>query len=272
MGRYFVTKRLGVGGMTSVYLAELCGPAGFRKKVALELIALPDYGAREETALRDISTEARLGGLLHHPNIVDVYELGDWQGHRFIAMEWVNGLTLSDLVESLGAPTGCGGSGGASAIAMALETAHTLELANSSVGLFHRDIKPSNIMVTRNGEIKLVDFVIAATSSESRPAFRGGHFSVQGTPTYMAPEQFLGHSADARTDLYSLGLVLAFVATGERLPKDLLLQRVLDGKSPEVAVLDAGRLAGINQIAAGFGDLLAKTTDPDANRAFSDRS
>ena len=268
LGRYFVTQQLKVGGMASVYLAELCGPAGFRKKVALKLLAITEPENGEEKTLPDTSTEARLGGLLHHPNIVDVYELGDWQGYQFIAMEWVDGLTLSELVQTIGPPPPAVVLEIASAIALALETAHTLALPDSTVGLFHRDIKPSNIMVTRNGEVKLVDFGIATTSAASVPAFRGGKFSLVGTPSYMAPEQLLGRPVDARSDLYGLGLVLALLTTGKRIPKNYLLNRVMNGKTPEVPVINPEMLEDIEQIAPGLGTLLAKTTHPKASQRF----
>ena len=268
LGRYFVTECLGVGGMASVYLAELCGPAGFRKKVALKLIATPQFDAEDHPAVEDISSEARVGGLLHHPNIVDVYELGDWQGHRYIAMEWVDGLTLSELVHRVGPPPAPVLLEIASAVALALETAHTLTLSDSSVGLFHRDIKPSNIMVTENGEVKLVDFGIATTSADSVPTASGGDLTVPGTPTYMAPEQLMGLPVDARTDLYALGLVLSAISTGEPPPKNYLLKRMLAGQSPEVAVLDATKHDELERITAGLGTLLTKTTHPKASQRF----
>jgi serine/threonine protein kinase len=145
-GRYTLVSILGEGGMAKVFRAILEGPAGFRKPVALKVIKSQMSGRIEKEQRELFHREARLGGLLRHPHLVDVYELGEVDGTWYLAMEWIDGLTLfkagqkgalpPSVLLSLGRAL-CGG----------LEDAHTLKVQGQRVGLVHRDLKPSNVLL-----------------------------------------------------------------------------------------------------------------------------
>ncbi len=209
-GRYRLLEMLGQGGQAQVYRAELSGPAGFRKICALKIIrmtALED----PERATKRLLEEARIGGLLRHPNIVDTYDVGEIDGQVYIAMEFVQGLTLGALVRRMGplAPGAVLDVG--HQVCAALAHAHALRFSGHKVGLVHQDMKPSNILIDRNGLVKLADFGIASAIG----------LAVQnrglGTPGYMSPEQLQRQSVDHRADLFCLGALLYLAATGARL-------------------------------------------------------
>lgn len=200
MGRYALLRRLGEGGMAEVWQAELQGPAGFRKPVALKFVHAQ---AHDELLIE----EARLGALLRHPNVVQVYELDRADdGRWFIAMELVEGPTLAQLVRTAGALPPRALRDVARQVTAGLAHAHTLPHGG---GLVHLDIKPQNLLVDREGVVKVADFGISRLSG-SRPA--GGGF---GTPGYVAPESFEEEQpCDARADVFAVGVCLWFAAIG----------------------------------------------------------
>ena len=210
--RYELLEVLGKGGMGRVYRATLNGPAGFRKEVALKMVL-----DRDGTVLmrrRDqLAHEARLGGLLRHPNIVDTYELGEFQGEMFIAMEYIHGLPLSTLqFREKGLPP-------AAAldvllqVAAGLDHAHSLCVDGKQTPLVHRDLKPSNILIDRTGLAKITDFGVSILQlqDQHRPQ------AISGTLRYMSPEQITGGKVGPRSDLFAFGLVSYELLIGARL-------------------------------------------------------
>ncbi len=197
--RYEIRHLLGEGGMGEVYLAfDLL----LRRPVALKL--LPLEGDSGHSFLK----EARLAARLSHPNVVTVHDVGTAGKRAFIAMEYVEGDSLGDLVQSP-QPWPL-------ALEIAKETLKGLEYAHHR-GIIHRDIKPSNLIRTKDGRVVLLDlgisYALASTQSVSTKTASDGF--IQGTPAYMAPEQICGEPVDARTDLFALGVVLYELLTGE---------------------------------------------------------
>ncbi len=213
-GRYVLHEKLGGGAMADVYRAYMTGPMGFRKEVALKRIR-PDIGDDEHLSnlLRALTNEARLGAYLDHRNIVEVLDFGQVDGLFYIAMEYVRGPTLSQLLRRVDEdgpfPPGivCAI---AEQIAEGLHEAHAaVDDAGQPLRLVHRDLKPANVMIDHRGTVKIVDFGIARASTNLSRTATG---TTKGTPTYMSPEQVLGQDIDGRSDLFSLGaLVVAMI-------------------------------------------------------------
>ena len=202
-GRYRVLKKLGQGGMGSVYFAEQMAVS---RNVALKVVH-GDF-ARDAEFVKRFRLEARLAASLNHRNVVTIYDFDQAEdGSLFIAMEYLNGRTLAEVVRQDGV---CAVE---RALRLSLQIAQGLEAAHSA-GVIHRDIKPQNIMVL-NGEdqIKLMDFGIARLSDVGGPGLtRTG--VVMGTPAYMSPEQIEGGEITRQTDVYAFGVVLYELLTG----------------------------------------------------------
>jgi eukaryotic-like serine/threonine-protein kinase len=206
IGGYRVISRLGAGGMGEVFLAE---DERLQRQVAIKRI-LPSSGA-DEHAGRRLLTEARAAGKLDHPNICSVYEVGDDNGAPFIVMPVVEGATLAAKLQSGPMPI-------AEAVSIAVQVADALAAAHGQ-GILHRDIKPPNLMIGARSHVRVMDFGLAAiagpASAEtvSRLTLPG---SMMGTIAYMSPEQARGEYVDARSDLFSLGVVLYEMVCGCR--------------------------------------------------------
>ena len=209
-GRYRLLELLGQGGQARVFQAELRGPAGFRKLCALKIIRLDAFEEAERAAER-LLEEARIGGLMRHPNVVDTYDVGELGGRVYIAMEFIHGVTLGSLIRRKGALPGGAVLDLSHQVCAGLAHAHALRFAGRKVGLVHQDLKPSNILIDRNGLVKLTDFGIANAMG----------LAVQnkglGTPGYMSPEQLKRRPVDHRADLFCLGALIYLMATGARL-------------------------------------------------------
>jgi len=207
-GRYEILSELGRGGWGRVYRADLLGPAGFRKPVALKVAAGDGASGELVEALLD---EARVGALLHHPAVVGVFDVGVIDGEFFVAMELVDGLSAAELSARSGPlPLPMVVRVGLE-ISEALAHAHALGAGPGRAGLVHGDVKPANILLGRDGRARLADFGLARVagltrSRESRPT--------AGSIGYLAPECLDGATPDGRADLFSLGVVLAELATG----------------------------------------------------------
>ncbi len=202
-GRYDVLSVLGRGGMGSVYRVL---DRELDEEVALKVLT-PESFAEGSQAVGTLKQEIRLARKITHANVVRTHDLGEAAGLRFLTMEYVPGTTLRELLDRRGAL----------ALAPALQIAKQLCRGLGAVheaGIIHRDIKPQNVMVLPNGVVKLMDFGIARTAEGGDPASLDGQ--TVGTPFYMSPEQALGRPLDARSDLYSVGVVLFELLTGTR--------------------------------------------------------
>lgn len=219
-GKYRIMKRLGSGGMAEVHLARMTGSEGFERLVALKRI-LPHL-CDDQDFIESFISEARLGGLLNHVNIVQTIELGKADERFYLAMEFVDGLTLAQLLRLRREQ------GKAIPMSVALEIAKqlcaALDYAHSAkdtrqqpLRMIHRDIKPDNILLSRQGDVKLTDFGVAKAATASR---KTDVEVVKGTVAYMSPEQAQGLVLDPRSDLYSLGSVLFEMLTLEALYPD----------------------------------------------------
>ena len=224
IGPYKIVGSLGAGGMGEVYLAE---DPRLGRKIALKL--LPDYLTKDENRLRRFELEARAASSLNRPNIVTIFEIGEADGHHFIAGEFIDGVTLREhITTSRIAPNGSPNTPLklSEILDLAVQIGEALAAAHAA-GIVHRDIKPENIMVRHDAYLKVLDFGLAKLTE--RPAFaidaegatraplKTNPGIVMGTVTYMSPEQARGLPVDARTDIWSLGVVLYEMATG-RLP------------------------------------------------------
>ena len=204
-GRYILGECLGKGGMGEVYLAH---DEVLDRDIALKVLR-SEYVGDEEFAGR-FRREARSAASLSHPNIVQVYDAGESEdGTCYIAMEYVSGGTLKQRLE--GEETFDAGT----AAAVAAQIAGALEAAHGR-GVIHRDIKPQNVLVTYSGDLKVTDFGIARAASAVTSSATGAFF---GTAAYISPEQAMGEPVGPASDLYSLGVVLYEMLTGE-LPYD----------------------------------------------------
>ncbi|NOY94170.1 MAG: serine/threonine protein kinase, partial [Deltaproteobacteria bacterium] len=215
-GRYELLRKIAAGGMAEIYVARLWGEGGFFRDVVIK--KLFQHLSEHDRALRMFQYEARLLAELGHPNIPQVLDLGYADGSWYIAMEYVEGLTVADTWRAgvrLGQLMPMHVAVGiVMQVAEALHHAHQrLDRAGRPLAIVHRDVTPQNIMVTRDGVVKLMDFGVAATAA--RHDTEAG--TVKGTFSYMAPEQVRGRRVDCRADVFSLGVILYELTTGTRL-------------------------------------------------------
>src|SRR2546426_1658137 len=197
-GRYKILRKLGAGGMANVYLAE---DQELGRRVAIKI--LDDRHAADEQFVERFRREAKNAAGLSHPNIVSIYDRGEAEGTYYIAMEYLEGRTLKELILSRG-PT---------PIPVAIDYTRQILAALSFAhrnGIVHRDIKPHNVVVGPDGRLKVTDFGIARSGGTQMT--EAG--SIIGTAQYLSPEQARGAPVDQRSDVYSVGIVLYEMLTG----------------------------------------------------------
>lgn len=236
-GRYRIIEEIGRGGMGKVYKAF---DSKLQEKIALKIIR-PEI-ANDRTAIERFRNELKLARLITHPHVCRVFDLGEDAGTPFLTMEYVPGENLALMIRMTGPLAPETAVGYARQIAEGLAAAHRL-------GVIHRDLKPHNILIDESGTAKIMDFGIARSVAAGAPVSDG---KMIGTPDYMAPEQAAGRPADARADIYALGVILYEMVTGRRpfegdTPHDIILKHRLESPQPPVE-LDGRVPAGLSEL------------------------
>src|SRR5437660_3844814 len=242
LGRYEIRTKIGAGGMGEVYLAQ---DTKLDRKVALKI--LPAEVAAHPDRMRRFVQEAKAASALNHPNIITIHEIDEWgssptvrEGVHFIATEFIDGETLRERMRN--APMKL-----AEVLDIAAQIASALSAAHAA-GIVHRDIKPENVMLRRDGIVKVLDFGLAKltervppesvdTEAPTRAAINTEPGVLMGTAIYMSPEQARGLQLDARTDIFSLGVLIYEMVAG-RLPfegtnTNEIMASVLSDKEPQ---------------------------------------
>lgn len=272
LGKYVLGRRVGLGGMAEVFEATYSPEGGIERRVAVKRI-LPSF-ANQKDAIALFRQEAEVGAMLAHPGVVQVLDFGTHQGTAFLAMEFIDGVSLKDLIvhyRSMNKPMPI-----ALVTHMAWQLTDALDYIHTRVSntgqvlnLIHRDLNPPNIMLTRIGDTKLADFGIALVAGRERMTVAG---IMRGKLAYAAPEQITGAAYDARADLFALGITLYECLVGQRLFRAEnemeLMKQVLESEIAPPAEVRPDVPEALSVIVAGLlaRDLAKRTPSADELR------
>ena len=245
LGRYELLLPVARGGMGQVWAGRLRGARGFNKLVAIKtLLPIPGAEGRLESMLLE---EARIAALIHHPNVVQTLELGEHDNTLYLVMEWVDGESLSFIInradERGGMPLPIAVNLAAQTL-LGLHAAHELtDEAGALLGVVHRDVSPHNVLVTYSGVAKLVDFGIAKATNQDSSVTEAGE--VKGKFSYMAPEQIRCQEVDRRADVFAMGILLYTLTTGRhpfksQHPAGVLHKITSDDPAPRPSLVSSG--------------------------------
>src|SRR5438067_7643632 len=265
-GKYFLMKKLAAGGMGEIYLAKQQGPAGFQKILVVKKILA--HLTENKEFIEAFLGEARLAAQMNHRNVVQVFELGEESGAYFIAMEYVAGKSLRDVIDvaikkkeklhaehcRLIAEMICDGA----------SYAHNLtDMSGRSLNLVHRDLNPQNVLISYTGDVKVIDFGIAKSEMSTVKTEAG---MIKGKFVYMSPEQSLAKKLDKRSDLFAIGISLYEMLTGiNPFHKNnivLTLEAIQRYEPPPPSEYDPSY--------APFDPIIAKALAKDRDRRYSD--
>ena len=215
IGPYLLREQIGLGGMAEVFLADYVREDGFRKTVAVKRVL--SHLAQNQDFIKMFIREARLAALLQHPNIVQILDFGKIDDSYFIAMEFVRGQTLAQLMSTLKQGMAVDQAVFViSQVCMGLEHSHSKkdDKTGELLHIVHRDVSPQNVLVSMEGEVKLNDFGISKANTEPSLTQAG---VVRGKFSYLSPEQASGEMVDHRADIFALGVVFHEILSGKRL-------------------------------------------------------
>ena len=256
VSHYRILEKIGEGGMGTVYKAQ---DLALDRFVALKFLPAQLSGNEEER--QRFVHEAKAAAALNHPNIVTIYEIGEYEGQVFIAMEYVDGQTLKDLISSDRQPSTVHRLPISQVIDIAMQICSGLSAAHAK-GIVHRDLKPANVMIGADGTAKIVDFGLAKLRGLTRLTKSG---TTMGTAAYMPPEQALGKEVDQRSDIWSLGVIIYEMLAG-RLPfpgdyEQAVLYAIIN-QEPE-------KLAGIRpEVKADLERIVARSLAKDPTKRY----
>jgi len=267
-GPYLILRKLGEGAMAKVYLAQRADERGMREKVALKVLRREYSGKPEILSL--LRREAVIGGKMRHPHVIGTLEFGEIDGLPYLAMEYVQGVTVADLLEMVeGQGRGLPAELVASLMIQVcdgLSYAHNLRGKEGALGVVHRDLKPGNVMVSLSGVAKVMDFGVAKIK------MYGGdittvHRTTRGTPAYMSPEQARGDHLTHHSDIFTAGLLLYELLTGSRPftaeSFNELLRKVREGELPSQS-------EEVEEASPGMGRIFRRATAVEPLRRYPD--
>ncbi len=275
-GRYELLLKLAAGGMATLYLGRIDGPQNFQKTVVIKMIH--EHLSDNESFSQMFMDEARISALIHHPNVVQIFDMGVISDTYYIAMEYVHGQDLNQALRAIGRaqdrhfpwPIACRIVADAAA---GLHSAHeTCGLDGQSLGLVHRDVSPQNILISYDGHVKVVDFGVAYAADKLNQTAAG---TLKGKLAYMSPEQCEGKTLDRRADVFALGIILWESVCMKRLFREeteaATIMRVLAADVPPPSRIREGippDLEGIIQKALAKDPSARYQTAEDLQRAI----
>jgi serine/threonine-protein kinase len=261
LGRYRLTARLGHGGMAEVFLGRLLGVAGFEKLVAIKRM-LPNLSS-DPNVVAMFENEGRIASQLDHPNVCQVYELGEADGQMFLAMEYLRGLPLHDIIPAI--PDRPLATQLRFVVGVIVQACEGLHYAHTSVDvdgqprpIVHRDVSPTNLFVTTEGIVKVLDFGVSKMLTEVTMTRAG---TLKGKLPYMPPEQIRGEQLDARSDVFAIAAVTWEAITGHQLFPRASIDDVWRTAQEEVP-----RLPGDGPVITQVDQVVRRALDPDRER------